>query len=1015
MEDDTNPRSTEPAIYNQPAWTVDTVNQTVINQNSPAAEELTPTQLADAETRYRAQVIERYNRLGFAGLGVGDLRLSDVALDDVFVRLTLTVEKTVREPIPSEEWEGERQSRNPFHRGEKKEDERPRKRIITSQESITLGDALTQHALIVGEPGAGKSTLLRWLAVTFAAGSQRGAERLGPQADTDRLPLLVELGRLPEAYLQANSRETPNWKVFLPEHLTKQPAFDDIPAAFLEQALAQGRCLLLCDGLDEIADLSARRRIADSLADYARSSANRLVLSSRPAGVSGSEGALGSRFQRLTIQRFAPEDVRRFFGFWYDLDPDFLPEKQSQQADALFAKVEAAPKTLELATTPLLATLLLLIWRKEGDLPERRVELYERCCQMLIESWEAQHDVAYTGVLAEIGWERHLRLLAPLAYAIHNTGQRTDAPASELIPILAQAMQTEGLATPASATLEAEKFLRTLSLRSGLLQFLGTGENSQGRYGFPHLTFQEYLTARHIAAQPDPDYIDLVMPHLHKAWWREVHLLVIGYLGSGSENADKASRLLLWILDVYPQPWRLLPSKRFVLWRFLAGQMGWQFERRLAWILAREFLFASSGFFDCAPLGVNASLRSSLAHNAHHLLLQITLDPGRIETGDATPLKLAASSLVSLGESTSTGSGQASAEVVAALVRALGDSEWQVRQVAAGSLVQLGQASAEVAAALEGALGNSDSKWQARQAAARSLGQLNQPTSEVTSILLRALNDCNSDVRKAAALSLGQLEISSSDVFDGLNDLLNSGNLNEAVVAIKSLHKLGYDSPKSLNVLLAALDDEDEWIREDAATELGDSKYVSPEVIRKLDDALDDIGWVRFAALESLRKISLKNGHVLQRQLTAINDGSWGVRSWAAQNLGRLGDSSPDVLQALTLALKDESAQVREAAAVSLGLLGDVSYGVEKALIEAIESERGKGSKTILRSLWERDRHQLSLKFFDVLFPETRIHAVEASIWALGELGSNSLEIIERLINVLVHRPVQNFGYRRLR
>ena len=309
MEDDTNPRSTEPAIYNQPAWTVDTVNQTVINQNSPAAEELTPAQLADIEDRYRTQVSERYNRLGFAGLGVGDLRLSDVALDDVFVRLTLTVEKTVREPIPSEEWTQEREredrSHNPFRRGEKKEDERPRERTITTQEPISLGDALAQHALIVGEPGAGKSTLLRWLAVTFAAGSQRGAERLGPQADTDRLPLLVELGRLPEAYLQANSRETPNWKVFLPEHLTKQPAFDDIPAAFLEQALAQGRCLLLCDGLDEIADLSARRRIANSLADYARSSANRLVLSSRPAGVSGSEASLGARFQRLTIQRFA--------------------------------------------------------------------------------------------------------------------------------------------------------------------------------------------------------------------------------------------------------------------------------------------------------------------------------------------------------------------------------------------------------------------------------------------------------------------------------------------------------------------------------------------------------------------------------------------------------------------------------------------------------------------------------------------------------------------------------------
>jgi energy-coupling factor transporter ATP-binding protein EcfA2 len=665
-------------------------NKTIINQPGPAPAELTPEQLAAAETRYRAQVVERYNRLGFAGLGVGDLRLSDVPLDDVFVRLTLTVEKEVPDPTPPKERERKERSRNPFRRGEKKEDERPRERTITVQEPITLGEALTQHALIVGEPGAGKSTLLRWLAVIFAAGSQRETDRLGPQADADRLPLLVELGRLPEAYLQGNSRETPNWKSFLPEHLTKQPAFDDIPAAFLEQALAAGRCLLLCDGLDEIADLSARRRMADSLADYARSSANRLVLSSRPAGVSGSEASLGSRFQRLTIQRLAPQDVRRFFGFLCAQYEELTPAEQAKEADALYAAVQSQPKTLELATTPLLATLLLLLWNQDGYLPERRVELYERCCQMLIESWEAQHDVAYTGALAEIGWERHLRLLAPLAYAIHNTGQRTDAPASELIPVLAQVMQTEGLAPPASATLEAEKFLRTLSLRSGLLQFLGND-----RYGFPHLTFQEYLTARHIAAQPDPDYIDLVMVHLHKAWWREVHLLVIGHLGSGEEGAVKASRLLEWILDVYPPPWGVFRLRRIdrlssyvtnmfdvfvkknkmhralelfallllsplILSLLLLDLMyilvnkgpAWQLEQRLAWMLGREILFAATSYSDYVKPKPNFPLRNRLAQDLSIYAREVVSDPARLGEDAPTILLAVVRCLKELGEST---------------------------------------------------------------------------------------------------------------------------------------------------------------------------------------------------------------------------------------------------------------------------------------------------------------------------------------------------------------------------
>ena len=104
-----------------------------------------------------------------------------------------------------------------------------------------------------------------------------------------------------------------------------------------------------------------------------------------------------------------------------------------------------------------------------------------------------------------------------------------------MFPLLAKALQTKGYANEqAAATREAKQFLDALGLRSGLLQYMG-----DDRYGFPHQTFQEYLAARYIAAQPDPEYIDLVMEHLHEAWWQEVHLLTIAHLGSGREGAEQ--------------------------------------------------------------------------------------------------------------------------------------------------------------------------------------------------------------------------------------------------------------------------------------------------------------------------------------------------------------------------------------------------------------------------------------------------------------------------------------------
>lgn len=929
--------------------------------------------LAANEVRYRELVVERYNRLGFGGLGQIDLRLSDVALDDVFVRLSLTVEKVVREQVSPEESEPDQRRHGWWERGERrdrettratKESEQPRERIVVIQEPITLTNALAQNALIVGEPGAGKSTLLRWLAVTFAAGLQQESDRLGASADADRLPLLVELGRLPERYLQAEGRETPNWETFLPEHITAQASFHGIPPALLAMELAEGRCLLLCDGLDEIADLAARRRMADSLAEYARGSANRLVLSSRPAGVSGSEGALGGRFQRISIQRFAPDDVQRFFRFWYALDEDLEPDEQMRQADALFDRVKTAPKTLELAGTPLLATLLLLIWRNEGDLPERRAELYEQCCRMLIEHWEAHHDVAYTGVLRDLGWKRHLRLLAPLAYTIQSTGQRTDAPLAELAPVLARALQAEGLAG-VNANLEAEKFLRALSLRSGLLQFLG-GD----RYGFPHLTFQEYLAARHIAAQPDPDYIDLVMMHLHEAWWREVHLLVIGHLGSENDGASRTAGLLLNILSLYRAPWWFLCPQHVLRWqlptlieREIAVRVSWQYDRRVAWVLTRELIFVSGSLEEWPSQALDFVVRSSIERCAESVIHQTLSDPGRIVQDDITPVEIAVRTLAKLGK--------ISPKVVGEMVRALASPYSDMKILAVRSLGLMGDTSSEVISVLIQALTSPDEL--VRQAVLHSLVHLGQTSQDVVTALVRALGSSNSRVKSAAASVLEQLGWASPMVISALISVRvdpysavrkiaidregHIGRAPEALVAlIRALRDANSDvkateiirltqsdkvSLEMTEWLIGALRDSDSAVRAVAASELGQLGQPSARTVTELVRGLcDPDSAVKAASATALAKLGQSSPEIIAALVFALEDDERDVREAAASSIRRLGQTSPEVVPALIRALSDYRRHVREAAAISLGHLGDALQEVVPALVVASEDFR---------------------------------------------------------------------------
>ena len=62
-----------------------------------------PVDLTAAEETYRQKVVAAYKWLNFSGFDSPDLSLANVPLKEVFVRLTLTVEKVIREQVPAEE------------------------------------------------------------------------------------------------------------------------------------------------------------------------------------------------------------------------------------------------------------------------------------------------------------------------------------------------------------------------------------------------------------------------------------------------------------------------------------------------------------------------------------------------------------------------------------------------------------------------------------------------------------------------------------------------------------------------------------------------------------------------------------------------------------------------------------------------------------------------------------------------------------------------------------------------
>ncbi len=87
----------------------------------------------------------------------------------------------------------------------------------------------------------------------------------------------------------------------------------------------------------------------------------------------------------------------------------------------------------------------------------------------------------------------------------------SDLPADRVLEILGPQLERF------SPSVTGEAFLDDIS-RNGLLV-----EATAGRYAFTHLTFQEYLAARHVSATPD--LVKSLADNVSDPWWHETILL----------------------------------------------------------------------------------------------------------------------------------------------------------------------------------------------------------------------------------------------------------------------------------------------------------------------------------------------------------------------------------------------------------------------------------------------------------------------------------------------------------
>ena len=173
---------------------------------------------------------------------------------------------------------------------------------------------------------------------------------------------------------------------YVEKELTPEPEL----GRFLRSEIENGQCLVILDGLDEVADVELRTRVTDRIRQMvAASGKNRFLVTSRIVGYDRSP--LTHELQHATLEELTSEDQERFVRLWYAaIGAELSESSQAGGAEDLIEALRDKPQIARLAANPLLLTIIVLMHWRGVKLPNRRVQVYQNATDTLVEYWTAQ-------------------------------------------------------------------------------------------------------------------------------------------------------------------------------------------------------------------------------------------------------------------------------------------------------------------------------------------------------------------------------------------------------------------------------------------------------------------------------------------------------------------------------------------------------------------------------------------------------------------------------------------------
>ena len=374
-----------------------------------------------------------------------------------------------------------------------------------AQKTISGREAVSRHQtlLILGKPGAGKTTFLKHVAIQCSHGLFQG----------ELVPFFITLKEFAKLEKQAKLLD------YLDCSLSSSSKETNLNA--LEQVLNQGKALICLDGLDEVSKANSERVIKEIEKLVDNYPKNQYLMTCRIAA----QEYTFRKFTEVEIADFDWKQINAFATKWF--------QHKLISSRTFINRLENDNSIQELASIPLLLTLLCLAFEGSGDFPENRAGLYKEGLDVLLKKWDAKRNIERDKVYEKLYIDRKQDLLSKIARDTFLVGEyffrqdNLERYIGQYIRNLPKANTDEE-----ALKLDSEAVLKSIESQHGLLV-----ERAKHIYSFSHRTFQEYFTAREIifVQHSSDEALKELVSHVFDKRWREVFLLAI----TMSPNAEK--------------------------------------------------------------------------------------------------------------------------------------------------------------------------------------------------------------------------------------------------------------------------------------------------------------------------------------------------------------------------------------------------------------------------------------------------------------------------------------------